>query len=98
MWIGFCEFDYLLGDVHSLKQKRSVIRPIITDLRRRYSVSAAEVGHLEVHRRTLIGASVVAADRDHVVEVLDAVERSAANHPDVELLSARCRLVSSGDF
>ncbi|MBE7195770.1 MAG: DUF503 family protein, partial [Gordonia polyisoprenivorans] len=26
MWIGFAEFDYLLGDVHSLKQKRSVIR------------------------------------------------------------------------
>lgn len=27
MWIGWLEFDVLLGDVRSLKQKRSVTRP-----------------------------------------------------------------------
>lgn len=98
MWIGFCEFDYLLGDVHSLKQKRSVVRPIIADLRKRYTVSAAEVDHLDMHRRTVIGVSAVAADRGHVVDVLDAVERSAAGHPEVELLSVRRRVISSDDF
>ena len=34
MWIGWLEFDLLLGDVHSLKQKRSVIRPIVAELHR----------------------------------------------------------------
>ena len=48
MWIGFAEFDYLLGDVHSLKHKRSLVRPVVAELRRRFSVSAAEVGHLDV--------------------------------------------------
>ncbi|ASR02929.1 DUF503 domain-containing protein [Gordonia rubripertincta] len=98
MWVGFAEFDYRLGDVHSLKQKRSVIRPIVAELRRRFSVSAAEVGHLDMHRRAVIGTSVVAADRGHVVDVLDAVERSAANHPEVELLSVRRRIINSEDF
>ncbi|MEE9243223.1 MAG: DUF503 family protein, partial [Mycobacterium sp.] len=41
MWIGWLEFDILLGDMHSLKQKRSVIRPVIAELARRFSVSAA---------------------------------------------------------
>jgi hypothetical protein len=41
VWIGWLEFDLLLGDVHSLKQKRSVVRPIIAELQRRFSVSAA---------------------------------------------------------
>lgn len=27
MWIGWLEFDLLLGDVRSLKQKRSIVRP-----------------------------------------------------------------------
>ena len=45
MWIGFGEFDYLLGDVHSLKQKRSVVRPIVAEIRRRFEVTVAEVGH-----------------------------------------------------
>ena len=31
MWIGWLEFDLLLGDVHSLKQKRSAIRPVIAE-------------------------------------------------------------------
>ncbi|MFW0796844.1 DUF503 domain-containing protein [Gordonia sp. CPCC 205515] len=97
MWIGFVEFDYLLGDVHSLKQKRSVIRPIIAETRRRYSVSAAEVGHLEVHRRSIIGVSVVAADRAHVIDVLAEVERFAAGRPEVELLSMRQRVIAAED-
>ena len=31
MWIGWLQFDLLLGDVRSLKQKRSVIRPVIAE-------------------------------------------------------------------
>ena len=34
MWIGWIEFDLLLGDVHSLKEKRAVLRPILAELRR----------------------------------------------------------------
>ena len=35
--------DVLLGDVHSLKEKRSVVRPLVAEVRRRFAVSAAEV-------------------------------------------------------
>ena len=34
MWIGWLEFDLLLGDVHSLKQKRSAVRPVVAELQR----------------------------------------------------------------
>jgi uncharacterized protein len=97
MWIGWIEFDVLLGDVHSLKEKRSAVRPIVAELRRRFDVSAAETGHLDLHRRAGISAGIVAADRTHVVEVLDAVERLVAYRPEVELLSARRGLHSSDD-
>lgn len=97
MWIGWLEFDILLGDVRSLKQKRSVVRPIVAELQRRLAVSAAETGSLELHRRTGIGVAVVAADRAHVVEVLDAAERLVAARPEIELLSARRNLQRSDD-
>ncbi len=97
MWIGWIELDLLLGDVHSLKQKRSVVRPIVAEIRRRFDVSAAEVDHLDLHRRAGIGAAVTAADRAHVVEVLDAVERLVASRPEVEVLSARHRELRSDD-
>ncbi|MFT4126446.1 MAG: DUF503 domain-containing protein [Gordonia sp. (in: high G+C Gram-positive bacteria)] len=98
MWVGFAEFDVLLGDVHSLKEKRSVVRPIVAEIRRRFAVSVAEVDHLDVHRRTGIGVTIAAPDRTHALDVLNAVERFAASRPEVQLLSARTRLVRSDEF
>lgn len=97
MWIGWLEFDLLLGDVHSLKQKRSVIRPVIAELQRKFVVSAAETGSQNLHRRAGIGMAVVSADRAHAVQVLDAAERLMAARPEVELLSARRGLHRSDD-
>lgn len=97
MWIGWLECDVLLGDVHSLKEKRAVVRPIVAELRRRFMVSAAETGSPDLHRRAGIGVSLVAGDRAHVVEVLDAAERLVAAHPEIELLSARRGLHRSDD-
>ncbi|MDT5104200.1 MAG: uncharacterized protein QOI25_1713 [Mycobacterium sp.] len=97
MWIGWLEFDLLLGDVHSLKQKRSAIRPVIAELRRKFDVSAAETGDQDLHRRAGLGVAIVAADRKHVVDVLDAAERLVAARPEMELLSVRRGLCRSTD-
>ncbi len=97
MWIGWIEFDILLGDVQSLKEKRSVIRPLLAEVKRRFDVSVAEVGDHEQYRRSRVGAGLVAADRAHLVEVLTAVERFVAARPEFELLSARQRELHSED-
>lgn len=97
MWIGWVEFDILLGDVRSLKEKRSLVRPIVAELQRRFSASAAETGALDLHRRAGVGIAVVAADRAHVVEVLDSAERLVAARPEIELLSARRGISRSDD-
>lgn len=97
MYAGTLALDLLLGDVRSLKDKRAVVRPIVAELRRRFTVSAAEVGHLDLHRRALVGVAVVAADAAHCGEVLDACERLVAGRPEVELLSARRRLHGDED-
>ncbi|WAJ43001.1 DUF503 family protein [Mycobacterium sp. Aquia_216] len=98
MWIAWLEFDVLLGDVRSLKQKRSVIRPVVSELRRKFSVSAAETGSQDLHRRAGIGVAVVSGDRGHAVDVLDAAERLVAAHPEFELLSVRRSLSRSEDY
>ncbi|GHF76425.1 hypothetical protein FHX82_002560 [Amycolatopsis bartoniae] len=97
MFVGALEFDLLLGDIRSLKQKRSVVRPLVAELRKRFDVSVAEAGHLDLHRRALIGVAVVAADGEHVRDVLDECERFVAGRPELELLSAHRRLLGPED-
>ena len=98
MWIGWLEFDVLLGDVHSLKQKRSVLRPVVAELQRKFSVSAAETGSQDLYRRAGFGVAIVSGDRGHAVDILDAAERLVAAHPEFELLSVRRSLLRSDDY
>ncbi len=93
MYVGALTLDVLLGDVRSLKQKRSAVRPLVAEIHRRYPAAAvAETGHLDLHRRAEIGVAVVAATAAHCAEVLGACERFVAGRPEIELLSARQRL------
>jgi uncharacterized protein YlxP (DUF503 family) len=93
VFVAALTLDVRLGDVHSLKAKRAVVRPLVADLRRRYpGVAVAETGHLDLHRRAEIGVAVVSATAANAISVLDECERLVAGHPEVELLSARQRL------
>ncbi len=97
MYTGSVLFDVLLpGDSRTLKIKRAYVRPLIAALKR-FDVSVAEVGALDLHGRTEIGVAVVAADAGHVGEVLDRCERQFDVMPELELLSVRRRLHGDED-
>ncbi|MGW8377855.1 DUF503 domain-containing protein [Streptomyces sp. ODS28] len=97
MYVGTLSFDLLLGDVHSLKQKRSVVRPIVAELQRKYAVSVAETGEQDLYRRATIGLAAVSGNPGHVTDVLDRCERLVAARPEVELLSVRRRFHTDED-
>jgi len=97
VFTGSLTADLLLGDVHSLKEKRAVVKPIVADLRRRFTVAAAEVGDVDLHRRVQIGVATVAGQAAQVTEVLDACERLLAERPEVTLLSTHRQLLSDSD-
>lgn len=97
MFTGTLRIDVLFGDVRSLKDKRSLVRPIVAELRRRQAVAAAEVDHLDLYRRAMIGVAVVAPDAAHCADVLDACERLVADRPELEVLSARRQLFGEED-
>jgi len=94
VFVGALVVDVLLGDVHSLKHKRAVIRPLLAQLKK-LDVSAAETGHPDLHRRAELSVGVVAGDVHHVQRVLDAAERVVADDPEVQLLSARIQKIKN---
>jgi uncharacterized protein YlxP (DUF503 family) len=97
VFVGMLTLDLLLGDVHSLKQKRAVIRPILADLDRRAGVCAAEVEWQDLHRRAKIGVAVIGGTAGRVGDLLRDCEDGVARRPEVELLATRSRVYSDKD-
>lgn len=97
MWVGCIEFDLLLGDVHSLKQKRALVRPVVSELRRRFLVAVTEYEHVDLHRRAGIGVASAGGEQRHLAEVLDAVEGFVAGRPEYELLSTHRTFFNTTD-
>ncbi|ROO83554.1 hypothetical protein EDD29_1059 [Actinocorallia herbida] len=93
MFVGALTLDLLLGDVHSLKEKRGVVRPIIAEVQKRFpAVAVAETGYLDLHRRAEIGIAVVSATAGNCRDVMEQCERLVAGRPEIDLLSARQRI------
>lgn len=97
MYAGVMSVDLVLQS-RSLKEKRSVVRPLIAHLRREYAVAAAEAGHLDLVGRVEIGISAVAADLAQCRDVLDTCERWLASEPHVDFVQARRTYVSDEEL
>ena len=97
MYAGVLSVDLLL-DSRTLKAKRSVVRPLVSHLRREFAVAAAESGHTDLVGRTQLGVAVVAADLRHCQQVLDTCERWLAEQPHVQFLRAARTYVSDEEM
>jgi uncharacterized protein YlxP (DUF503 family) len=91
MVVGALAFELHLPDVHSLKEKRSVVRPIVDGARHRFAVSAAEVDHQDLWQRATLAMAVVSGTESQARDVLDAVERFVWSFPEIEVVDAHLR-------
>lgn len=80
--------DLRIPGADSLKAKRSVIRTILEGAKRRFGVSAAEVGLMDDHQRSELGFAVASGSPGQCTEVLDAVERFVWSFPEIEVVGS----------
>ncbi|MFH1701558.1 MAG: DUF503 domain-containing protein [Candidatus Zixiibacteriota bacterium] len=73
MIIGCLKVMLNIPAAHSLKDKRRVVKSLITRIHNRHNVSAAEVGENERHQSCLLGAAVVSNDSGHASQRLSAI-------------------------
>lgn len=73
MRVAWLRLGLRIDGVHSLKEKRKVVRHLVDGARSRFCVAAAEVEDLDLHNRACLGFSVVGNDAVHLAAVLDRV-------------------------
>ena len=62
MVIGIGIMVFRLHDCHSLKQKRSIVKAIVNQIRNHFNASVAEVGANDVYQRAEIGFTIAGSD------------------------------------
>lgn len=77
MYVAVAKLSLVIGDAHSLKEKRMVLRPIKDRVRERLHVTVNEVGAQDTWQRAELGCAVVSADRGKALELIDDVVRVA---------------------
>lgn len=70
MIVGVARVELSLTDIGSLKDKRSIVRPIILKVMSKFNLHAAEVEDQDLHDSAVIGLVLCGNEQRHVNEVL----------------------------
>ena len=87
MIIGACKVELHLPGNGSLKGKRSLLKPLLTRLRREFNLAAAEVARNDAWQEAEIAFVTVANDPGRAHAVLEqAVRWIETHHPRVQVV------------
>lgn len=73
MVVSLLEITLRIPGAQSLKEKRSVLKPLLSRLRQRFNISVAEVGEQDKWQTSLIAVACVSADSVIAHQLLEQV-------------------------
>lgn len=90
MVVATCLIALELDDVHSLKEKRSILKPIITRLHREFNLSVAEVDGQDAWNSAVIALAAVGNDKAYLHRTLEkTIAWLETYRPDVPISDYR---------
>ena len=94
MIIGACTVDLHLPGNGSLKGKRSILKPLLSRLRKEFNLATAEVNHHDVWQSAQLALVSVSNDVGHVQRLLErAVRWIETYRPDVTVIDWRIEVL-----
>lgn len=94
MHIGAMTIELYLPGCDSLKQKRSMLKPLLARLHREFNISAAEIDLNDKHRAAVIACAIVSNDSKHVQRVLEKIPDWIEKfRPDLQVIDQEIMLL-----
>lgn len=91
--IGLLQVELHFPEARSLKTKRMIVKSVKDRLRRRFNVSVAETGFLELWQRAQLSCVCVSGTRSVLESQLEAMTRELENGYSSELVDAHFELI-----
>lgn len=98
MVIGVLQFELLIPQASSLKDKRRVVRSVKDRLHREHLVAVAEVGAQDMLNVAVLGVAAVSAEGRRVAATLDAIDAKLRALRDAEVGATTRRLFDARDM
>ncbi|MBN1485879.1 MAG: DUF503 domain-containing protein [Chloroflexia bacterium] len=93
MIVGICQIDLHIPNNHSLKEKRSIVRSIVTRIRQQFNVSIVELDLQDVWQSSCLGVACISNDSAYAHRQLEnIVHWIEQKRPDVTLVDYRIEL------
>ena len=73
MLVGTLQIKCYAPYVHSLKEKRKILKSITSKLRNKFNVSASEIGQQDTHQTIIIGVAVIVESTAQCDSILDHI-------------------------
>lgn len=71
--------------VHSLKEKRMVVKSIVDKVKHKYNVSIAEIENQDIHQTITIGIACVSNDTRHADSTIQNVIEFIENNTEADV-------------
>ena len=72
--------------VHSLKEKRMIVKSLIAKLQNRYHVSAAEIDAQDTHQMIVIGVAAIVPHNAMADSLMDDISRFVEENTEAEVV------------
>lgn len=93
MIIGLLQVDLYLPSVHSLKNKRQILKSIITKVRNKFNVSISETDNNDLWQRATISACIVTNEAGFAHKVLEKVTGEIGRNFECEILDYKTSIL-----
>lgn len=87
MFIATAKIKLHLPWVHSLKEKRMVVKSLIAKVRNQFNVSVAEVEEQDIHQIAVLGIAGIAGDTSQADSIIDHVINFIESNTEGEIVN-----------
>jgi hypothetical protein len=87
MIIGTIKIKFYAPWVHSLKDKRMIVKSICTKVRNKYNVSIAEVDEQDTHQTIILGIACVVGEMSLANSIIDNVLNFIEQCTEAEIIN-----------
>lgn len=94
MSITLLTLHLLIPGCSSLKEKRSLVRPLLARLHRQFNISVAEIGLQDRWQESIVACTVVSNDANHNQRVMqEVVSFTEDNFPNLQIIDEKIEII-----